>query len=381
MRSFWLFPLLFALALLQPSIGSAQGLDAKSDLAANAAMQYWQAFSKLPTLNKDQEKLLADGNSIPLDAAAQELIDASRASMMYLRRGAALSRCDWCLDYNDGMGLLLPHLGKARELARFAALHVRQECERGDKRAAQADAHAIMVLARHVGRDPILICLLVQYAIEGLVVDLVAPIVPELKTPYAKALALHEGLPSAATLQQGIGIEQKYMAQWAIKKLKEEERRERGAGLKLWRTFLEGSDVPDPIRQIQSLDEVLKMAEEGLPVYEQLAKLLALPKDQFDAQYPEFKEKTKATNPLFSLLLPAVDQVRAKEFRNQARAAMLLAATAVAESGPEKLKEIKDPFGTGPFEYRVLDPGFELKSKLLFEGQPVTLTVGQRKKN
>ena len=53
---------------------------------------------------------------------------------------------------------------------------------------------------------------------------------------------------------------------------------------------------------------------------------------------------------------------------------------AVAESGPNKLEEIKDPFGSGPFEYRPLEKGFELKSKLLFEGQPVTLTVGQRKK-
>ena len=56
-------------------------------------------------------------------------------------------------------------------------------------------------------------------------------------------------------------------------------------------------------------------------------------------------------------------------------------AIAVAESGPEKLKVLKDPFGTGPFEYRALDKGFELKSKLQYEGQPVTLMVGQRKKN
>jgi hypothetical protein len=59
--------------------------------------------------------------------------------------------------------------------------------------------------------------------------------------------------------------------------------------------------------------------------------------------------------------------------------AMLMAGIAVIESGPDKLKEIKDPFGKGTFEYKALDKGFELKSKLLFEGQPVTLTVGQRK--
>ena len=46
---------------------------------------------------------------------------------------------------------------------------------------------------------------------------------------------------------------------------------------------------------------------------------------------------------------------------------------------PDKLKDIKDPFANGPFEYRPLAKGFELKSKLLFRDQPVTLTVGQTK--
>jgi hypothetical protein len=54
-------------------------------------------------------------------------------------------------------------------------------------------------------------------------------------------------------------------------------------------------------------------------------------------------------------------------------------AIAVVESGPEKLANIKDPFGNGPFGYRKLDTGFELSSKLLENGKPVTLTVGQKK--
>ena len=57
---------------------------------------------------------------------------------------------------------------------------------------------------------------------------------------------------------------------------------------------------------------------------------------------------------------------------------LLKAAIAVVRGGPEKLEAIKDPFGTGPFAYRRLDKGFELKSKLVFHDQPVSLTVGQR---
>jgi hypothetical protein len=59
--------------------------------------------------------------------------------------------------------------------------------------------------------------------------------------------------------------------------------------------------------------------------------------------------------------------------------AMLLAGIAFVEGGEAKLKTIKDPFGTGPFEYRALDKGFELKSKYQYEGQPVILQIGVRK--
>jgi hypothetical protein len=167
------------------------------------------------------------------------------------------------------------------------------------------------------------------------------------------------------------------MGGWIVPHLKAEEQRQKGAGLELWKKFLD-QDAPASLKNI-TLDEVIKLVEEGLPVYDDLARLAALPNDQFDVQYPPFKQKIKAEHPLAALLLPAIDSIRAKEQRHQARMAMLLAGIAVAESGPDKLKEIKDPFGAGPFEYRALDKGFELKSKLQFEGQPVTLTIGQRK--
>jgi hypothetical protein len=57
---------------------------------------------------------------------------------------------------------------------------------------------------------------------------------------------------------------------------------------------------------------------------------------------------------------------------------MLLAGLAVIEGGPEKLADIKDPFGDGRFGYRKLDVGFELSSKLEQDGKPVTLVIGQQ---
>ena len=57
------------------------------DLAANAALQYWQAFALLPALDTMQEKRLADWSKDPLDAAALKLIAASEESRRYLLRG------------------------------------------------------------------------------------------------------------------------------------------------------------------------------------------------------------------------------------------------------------------------------------------------------
>ena len=109
---------LFALILVWSSTAQAQTPGAKADLAPNAAVQYWQAFAQMPTFDKDQEKLLADWNTVSLnDAAVKSLITGSRASLMYLHRGAKMRHCDWGLDYNDGISLMLPHIAKARDLA------------------------------------------------------------------------------------------------------------------------------------------------------------------------------------------------------------------------------------------------------------------------
>jgi hypothetical protein len=381
MRPSCFLPILLGLTLLCPSAAKSQGPDGKSELAANAALQYSHAFSQLPTLDKEQEEVLGKWNTVSMDdPAVQKLLGASQSSMLFLRRAANLPHCNWGLDYNDGVSMLLPHLAKGRDLARLACLHARQEFEAGNRKAARVDAMAIMTLARHVGSEPVMICVLVRYLIEGMVVDLVAPYVPELKASHAEAKAAFDGLPRAPGLLPTIAVEKKYFIEWMIKKMREEEQRKQGGGLELWKNLVSGPETPEALKQISSVDEGVKLIERTLPVYDELAKFVALPKDQFDAQFPAFKEKTKAANPLAGTVLPAVDQILAKEHRNQARFAMLLAAIAVTESGPDKLQEFKDPFGNGPFEHRKLDNGFELKSKLHFEGQPVTLVAGRPQK-
>jgi hypothetical protein len=369
---------LVLLALAGSSPASAQAPDARPDLAANAALQYWQAFALMPATDKDQEKRLAEWNKVPLDGAALKLIAASGESRLYLHRGAKLPRCDWGLDYDDGMGLLLPHLARARDLARLAALHARHEFEQGHWEAGADDATAILALARHVGSEPTMLCILVRYLIEATAIDVVAPYLPELRSLSPRIVASYEALPAGATFEQAyLTMEKRYSVQWLIRRLREAEARKPGGWRDAWDSAFVGEEGRNFAKTIGTFEQAIKQVEDLLPVCDQMARLVVLPREEFDAQYPAFKAKTKAAHPLAGLLLTAPDNVLATAHRNEARMAMLRAAMAVVEGGPDRLKDFKDPLGDGPFEYRALGKGFELRSKLLVRDLPVTLSVGR----
>ncbi len=96
------------------------------------------------------------------------------------------------------------------------------------------DAIAMMALARHVGSDPLLICILMRNLIEQDTIDLLAPYLPELKALLPRFLSAYEALPPGATLQQAFRNEKKYTLWWMIKKLSDAEKKEHGS----WRQLL-----------------------------------------------------------------------------------------------------------------------------------------------
>ena len=380
MRVRWkrLVILLTLSALAAPTAAAATATATTNE--ANAALKYWQAFALSPSLNKAQEALLENWNTVPLDKAALDLIAASKESRALLLRGAKLRTCDWGLPYEDGIWLLLPYLSKARDLARLAALHARAEIAQGHASAAADDAAAILALARHVGSDSIAISILVRYLIEGTAIDLVAAHLPELRTVSPGIMAAYDALPAGATFQQAyLTMEKEHTVRWLATALRNAEARSPGGWRELWKRATDRPDGLAVINRVDSAQEAVRLTEDLLPVCDELAALAALPRDEFDARYPEFRKKTKADHPLAGYFLTTPDTVLAAQHRNQAQISLLRAAIAFDQGGPDQLKTIKDPFGAGPFEYRPLDHGFELKSKLLFQGQPVALKVTSKK--
>jgi hypothetical protein len=378
-----------SLALFAAEPAPALTADANSELGANAAMKYWQAFALLPALTKDQEKLVQEWNKVPLDAAALKLIDDSQGSRDYLLRGAKLAQCDWSLDYDDGIFLRLPYVSKSRLLARLTALHARHEFSQGHWEVGWEDVSAIRKLARHVESEPIMIAQLVGYAIEATAIDAAAPYLPELKSALPASTAAElAAFPAEPTISQLLLKEKEVGPLWMLKRLKAAERRLPGCWQTVWKetfdTIISASEGEvganrEAIQSVKSFEQATKWFDELLPLYDELVKLSALPWQEFDARYPEFVKKAKSVNPLAETFYPNLSKFLDSQRRHQTQSALFEAALAIVQGGPDKLKDINDPFGDGPFQYRALDKGFELKSKLLVKGQPLTLTVGAAK--
>jgi hypothetical protein len=369
---------MFALALL-PLVVVAVAAQAPRSLelppvSDNAALQYWQAFAMLPALDANQEKMLEMPLDGPLNDAAVKLVDQSHASLLYLHRGAKLRKCDWGLDYRDGISMLLPHVAKSRTLARLAALDARRAFEAGQSDRARDDAYGMFALARQVGGDHTLVSMLVCYSIEEMAIDVVAPYVPQINASYDQAVKMFQTLPPSPPLSQGVFCE-KLLSRSIINQLQQAEDRQAGSWRKLWQLDMQ---APEPLKNVESLAKLVQYMEEFHSVYDELAQLTTLPPREFDAKYPAFVERAEAASPVAKLLLPAMRKVVTAQRRSQARTEMLLAAIAVVEGGPEKLKSIKDPFGDGPFQYQKLDEGFRLSSMLQVDGKPVTLVIGQK---
>jgi hypothetical protein len=375
-----LFRLLVVIVLSLVATAATVAQDsAKSALGQNAALQYWLAFSQLPTLDKEAENLATHWKSAKMDdPAVIKLLDDSRTTLMFLGRGTKLSRCDWGLDYNDGVSLLMPHLSRSRDAARLAALDARRAFERHDWHTGWNDALSIMALGRNVSSDPIMIGLLVGSNLEWMAIDAVAPYVMDARVTYSQAAADLARLPKAPPFTQTLATEKRYMAHWIIAKLREEEARQPGAWKDFWKSLFTGTEQEQSPPEAASAAEAIRMVEGVLPLYDELARYLTMPQVQFDAEYPAFKQKTKADQKLASLLLPAIDKVREKQQGTEVRRAMLLTAIAVAESGPDVVRQSKDPVTGEAFQYHRLDHGFELRSSLQFDGQPISLTFGNR---
>jgi hypothetical protein len=382
--------LCLATTVLVLPLGQASA-DAGPDLGGNAALKYWQAFAQLPRLtDAEQNKLVADSLTMPLDAQARDLVTKADYALRMMYQGAALPRCDWGIDWEaGGVEVLLPQLNAARVLSTLAALRARLRFEEGHNGEALADLVAALTMGRHVSLDGSLIGVLVGYSIEARMGEALALYLPRLNAETIEGLKKRlDALPPGSRPATALRNCEENTLNWLVHKVK--QAKDRDNLLALLGTLLggaegKGGDAAEKARALLqecggTADGVLRRAEEMRPAYAAMATKLDLPLDQFEVEGGR-EAKKYAGNPLFKLLFPALTTVRRAQARAEVRRALLQAAFAVQAEGRDALKQHPDPVVGGPFEDVPFEGGFELRSKLRQQDdKPVTLTVGRRSK-
>jgi hypothetical protein len=380
---------ILALGLIAPLARGAQSPTSPEKLK-NAALEYWPLFAAMEALPEADMKIIEDWRHVPLDEKAVGLISTDgqyRTSFQYLHTGAQAASCDWGLDFSQGPYLLLRYLNYGNRLGRRGCLRIRYDLQQKHPAAAVEDTRDVLMLARNLAHDPLIIVRLVRFGIEREAIDAIAMGVDRLDAESLKQLsAMLDGLPPAATEADALEFESQVIPKWAIGKIA-------AAGAHPdWQTifgFMQASEekgVPG-----ESADAAVKAAggtPEGvtkalrdlLAYYEQAEKLVSTPASQ-----DEFRPKAEAlrhrfdSNPFAKSILPNLPAAHDAEVAAESRIVLLKAAIAVVQRGPDAVKDFQDPVNHQPIAYQKTDDRFQLVSKVLYRNEPVILTVGQGK--
>jgi hypothetical protein len=371
--------------LLVPTVSGFAG--ARTDPDGNAALKYWQAFATLPQFSDAENKKLAECLTTPLDELARKILADAGYSLQMMHYAAAQPRCDWGVGHEEGIYTRLPQAIAARVLSSLACLRARTRLEAGQGAEAVDDIVAGMILGRHTSLTGTNIMLLSGYAVEHRMIETLALLLPGLDAgtipDLKKRLA---AIPAGMTTAESLATEEQYFLDWFMRTVKKAKDKESLVALLAFinkepeggprasgdraRTFVEECGG--------SVQGVLRRAEETRESYREVAKLLALPMDQFEKEF-EREARKRADNAVFRYFFPAVVKVRQAQARMEVRRALLSTALDIRQHGPDALKNHPAPVVGGPFEHVPSDGGFELRSTLKgTDGKPLTLTVGRR---
>jgi hypothetical protein len=307
--------------------------------------------------------------------------------------------CDWGIDLSLGPNVAFPQLGRAKAVCKTAQLRAVWALQHGRQNDARDDLLAAFVLARNLGSDGLLINAIVQYAIESMEYSTVAQNFGDFDSDTLRQLAQgFDAAPARLTISRCLPSERE-LGNWLVRKIHELQKRYPGDDTRALNEFRE-SVVPayesvgytDLWPRVMSAsggttEGVLKLLRETEPLYERVAKIMALPQPEYETQIKEFSaELHKSQNPFFATFdlftgwAFGRERVpfRSREFKVQAELAMFHAAVAYKLGGESSFKNVTDPFGNGPFGFRRfkfkgVDRGFEVRSAYVGDEAPFVM--------
>lgn len=387
MKSIWLGLLIMAGAGV-----AARGEVYRTDI--NPALRYYQAFNaaqNVPRENHD-ELNTNEWRGRKLTAKFGELVSGYNSAFKLLRKAARTEvPCDWGLDLNEGPELLLPHLAQAKGISQMARLRCMWDLQNGRQAEACEDLLATLGLARNLPGDGTLISVLVQIAMENILISTVAENFHQFTPESLKQL--EEGFASAparGTVAEAIAKGESSLPIWLTRKVQEAQKNHPGndaAAMAEIRATFQGAvgpgedgkptDITERVMKAAGTsDGLLKLIAAMLPMYERAVTILSLPRADYEAQIGPFMAEVQSSpNPLIAEFFPALTKVQPKEFATLTKLAMLRAAVEYKLHGEAGFNSVKDPTGDGPFTmqrfvFEGVDRGFEIKSPYAGVGYP-----------
>ncbi|MBX3365126.1 MAG: hypothetical protein KF866_10200 [Phycisphaeraceae bacterium] len=134
---------------------------------SNAALVYYRAWMVHHAAFEEYRRLMSDIED-PFDPKITAFLVANQSMLQAFLRAASIRECDWGIEYDQGFGALLPHLGNMRIICRMLqhdALRLASQ-DRMDEAAERAAA--IFAISTHMANDRVMISALVSAAIISL---------------------------------------------------------------------------------------------------------------------------------------------------------------------------------------------------------------------
>jgi hypothetical protein len=380
--------------MLSASAARCAEPEQKLDLGRNAALIYWQAFYELKNdMTPEQDQMFdqwvkADRKGVAsglTDDQLDNLFNHFEPAASLMRKAVAIGPCDWGVNYEEGPLARLPHLGQARNLGRAAVFCAQRSWQKGDPKTAVENLRACVVLARQAGNDgrDTVIGGLVQIAIEGMAQKAAAALMADRTAADLLADALGDLAkgPPANLSENGMRSERNIFMPWLRRNLTESsaEARKRFVG-DMTDLMGKGDESRSGVAQKLKLtnaqpDELRNWLEQLDKYYVESATAMRLPYHEFLVQAQKLASDM---NPLESVVIPNLFQLRYQEEQYRIKWAMVRAGIAIRRDGENALSKVADPSDGKPFGYKALEGGvFQLTSALTLEGQgPITLTFG-----
>jgi len=367
--------LTFLTVLITYAASAQQGWIDRKDI--NPALIYWKEFLIMAG-NPNNDEVEPNHDKPAIDSEYEKVVQAYDGHFRRLAKARQMTvPCDWGDDNTEGPSLLLPHLAYAKRTSQIARLRVRYYLEKDRPDKAVEELLTAFTLARHVGQELYLINVLVEIAMNGILLDAIAESFHLFPSDALKQL---EGglkrLPKGGSVSSTIRMERDFMAGWMEKEIKDVLESVGGDEVKALPILEEkvkmfgGAHWDDLMEKSNGdINGLLKLLRVIYPYYDEAQRLFALPpQESLDAVETFMKKVEKSDNPFGNLFFPALRKSRLKELGNRVRMAMLDAAIAYKLDSKTGLERVTDPFSGDPFKmtrvlYKGKDRGFVLRSK------------------